>query len=424
MESSRLNVMSVIKTVSFIILVTISFSVTMYLFIQFSDKIIEKIFFGCLAFAVEGSKIFALVSAMSVFTLKKFGSFAIRITIYCFLAILSIIASYGFTLSSIQGTQDVVAVADYTNAALKSRIDTIDKQVAILEKRQTDMPPDFVTASNNITKQLNQLATERTELVAKIAATPIKKEVAKSVFQLIAETLGMTSKRFEFMLLVLLSIMVETCVVFTSPKAVHEFTSGIKEPIKEPENPIEAPKQTPTPAPVHASIEASILDSMRMQSVIELHRPEKPVPQIGMTESEPQQIETQTSAAPSSVVPVILPSMTSTAEQPRQMVKRPIQTMVANQMRFGGKTAADKVKFEKFVKSLFIENVNYLNDVKVAAKLAGLEEIVAMSYFNKMLATKSSKGYPLIELRGKNYYPYYAQDIILKVMTQVMSSVK
>jgi hypothetical protein len=419
---NRPSVMSVIKTISFVILVTISFSVTMYLFIQFSDKIIEKVFFGCLAFAVEGSKIFALVSGMSMFTLKKYGSFAVRITIYGFLAILSILASYGFTLSSIQGTQDIVATSEYTNTALKDRIAEIDKQAAILEKRQADMPSDFVTASNQITKQLNQLASERADLVRQIVATPVKKEVAKSVFQLIAESLGMTSKRFEFLLLILLSIMVETCVVFTSPKAVHEFTAGKREPPQEPSQPITV-SPIPAAAPVAQTIEASVVDSMRLQSKIELHRPpEKPTERIEMVEPEPpKQIEAPSAVVPTvvvSAVPTVLPSMVA-EEALKQIAKKP-QPMVANQMRFGGKTAADKMKFEKFLKALFNENTSYLNDVKTAATTAGIEEAVAMFYLKRMMETKSSKGYPLVEFRNKNYYPYYSQDIILRVMTQLI----
>ena len=409
----KTNIISVIKNISFVVLTTISLAVTVYLFTQLSGNPLEQFIFGCLAFAIEGTKIFSLVTGFQNLVAKKYAGFIVRMLVYVFLASLSIFASYGFSLSTVQGTVEVIARTDTVVADYDKQIAQIDQQIETTLKKQADTPYGWIGLHQTLRDDLERLRKEREDLSKRKEDEQKKTETvstaAKNVFDLIGDNFGIEPKRVKFTMLLLLAFMVEVCIVFTSPKL--NILDKKKKLLRKGNMDV---KQIGTFRKNRVAPIPEILAKPSPVPQVEVVPVEEPAPEVQLIESKKDRDE-----APKKKI--VLDNIQSTKPATVIEVSEELsEPQEIGLMKFGGTTKEEKIRFESFVKALFNSGSKSLRDVKDAAEEAGISSEVAIQYFKKLTAARGSKGYPLVEFRNKNYYSYYPLDQILKIMTEVM----
>jgi len=216
--------LSIIKVISFIVLSAISISLSVYLFLQFSTHPVERILFGALAVAFEGSKLYALVDGHKEWVEKKFIPALTKLTMYVMLAALSVIASYGFSLGALQRAEldPGASRAVHQAEAIERQIDEIDGQISNFQRQQADLPEGWVTAAQRLQESIDQLVERRTSLYDDLYEIEEPDfDLASNAFILIGRSIGMEGEMVMFILLIVLAFAIELCIVFTSPSVDH-----------------------------------------------------------------------------------------------------------------------------------------------------------------------------------------------------------
>lgn len=209
------------KSVSHLILMFLCIALSINLFIQFSHDLLIKLLFALFASALEVVKIWTLMKAKFHFSeklLKKILIGVAHFTIYLGLAVVSILASLGFTLSSIQQQSFIISTHNIERDALNNDLFAIEKQIQSKLDQQANLPYDYITASDRFTQQIKDLQDQRQQIIDKINALPDNTQAIKSsdMFTLLGEPLGISGKSVMFYMMLLLVILLEFTIAITS----------------------------------------------------------------------------------------------------------------------------------------------------------------------------------------------------------------
>jgi hypothetical protein len=211
------------------------------MFSQLSNDPLEKALLSIVAIALEAFKIFTLVRAN---TLKKLGLGLQAIRAYFMygaLAVIAILASFGYTLvvvnraqteASGQGVQLHIDLDQKQLDAIKAQETNIQKQIDELTLRLHNTPPDYVSTANALS---NAITKAQTSLSATIALeSPLNTDITNfklqqiksstasgattNMFQLMAKTLfNMSQSLLTLLILLTISVMIELGIISTSP---------------------------------------------------------------------------------------------------------------------------------------------------------------------------------------------------------------
>lgn len=193
------------KKVSHWILFVLCMLLSINLFVQFSNQLWQQILFALLAFAFELMKLYVLILAKDKFSqfvdhikkkLKDKISLVLmgfsQFVIYLGFALISILASIGFTLTNIQ-EQTFIASTDNEKIVtieiemkqLDRKIELIEKQIETKTEQMTSIESSRGTQSSGFTGQIdalmqeqNQLFRRRKELINKRSTLQNEKTIA------------------------------------------------------------------------------------------------------------------------------------------------------------------------------------------------------------------------------------------------------
>lgn len=220
------------------------------MFISLGADLLGKIVLGLVAISLESTKVFSLLRIEYSMYLKaqKISTLpfpAASILIYVFLALLSIIASLGFTLVTVDKQVESSRVVfttvsddyEFEIEQKQSSLALIDSQIRALQKQIELINPDYATGSVKLSADAQKLADRRELLIEDISALKKKQRDAVvrtaqgeennvyGMFVLMGNAIGgMPEKTVMFILLALISVLIEVSMIYTSPTI--EIRSG------------------------------------------------------------------------------------------------------------------------------------------------------------------------------------------------------
>lgn len=255
--------MRIIKYGAFILLTLVSAYLSVNMLVSLGADLAGKIVLGFVSIALESTKVFALLRIeYSMFQRSK-NKLLRRpwnsILIYAALASLSIIASLGFTLVTVDRQVEVSRVVftsvseDYSFdiEQLQSSLSLVDSQIVALQAQLGGINPDYATGSVRISTEATKLSDKRAALVAEIsrlkkaqresitaAATSSGEQNVYGMFVLMGNIVGVGEKSIMTFLLLLISVLLEVGMIYTSPtitipgKEIHEMVHEAEAPKK------------------------------------------------------------------------------------------------------------------------------------------------------------------------------------------------
>ena len=223
----KIKLSNMLKYTAHIILLIVSTVFTVTLFIQFSNHFYEKILWGMAGFALELIKLYIFMLAKKNFRegKKAMFMFSIEMITYLGLAFVSMIASMGFVLNTIQQQALEAVDTNLGRETLINDINVIDAEIANIIEQQKNLPPHYVTSSIRLSVRLQELKLEKQKLVDAVDNTKEnRKVVAKDVFTLLGEQYNKSGKDTLFLIMVILIFTLEICLVLTSGDLKESLT--------------------------------------------------------------------------------------------------------------------------------------------------------------------------------------------------------
>jgi len=238
-----------VKQVAHIILVLLSMMLSINLFIQFSDKPFIQILFGLMAGALELIKLYLLLEAKYHFTLNgwKNDLFAgVQFIIYFGLAFISVVASLGFTLVSIEEQtlqfEEVQEVSNFEINALQDEIEANNRQIEIVQENATALEFSAVERNAEANAQVRELQDRNRELIIELGQlrserlqdTPETRLTSNDMFILLGQTVNLSGQDTMFFMMLVLVFLLEVAIAITAGKIERDVrlkksSSGIIE---------------------------------------------------------------------------------------------------------------------------------------------------------------------------------------------------
>jgi len=228
------------KYLAFIALSGISMLLSYNMFSQLSKVPVESLLLSIVAIAIEALKIFSLVRGNTLLQIKMKKQAIRAYAMYGILAILAVLASYGYTLTVVDrgirtAEQSEVQFQIDANRMeleiIEEQIESLETQIDAAVVRQGETPYDFITAWRNITDQINQLEDQKAEFITRrlelnteyaglrtdLAREQTQTQSTVDMFRLMAESFGMSETFLMLALLLTIAILIELGIVSTSP---------------------------------------------------------------------------------------------------------------------------------------------------------------------------------------------------------------
>lgn len=233
-----------IQWFSFLFLALISSYFTYSLSFELGSTLVEKIALIAGSLAIELLKLFALVHANTLLTSKR--KFKIQklwalYGTYAFVAFYSILASFGYALSTVDRiteSSSVMSIEDSVKTEVEN-IKILDRSVQevyynikITQDLLTALPSDHINRRLNILNSLKNeqaslknLISSRTEIQDRLSKKQQthaneKSLKKKTMYEVIGLTLGVNPKWVAFTVLFIFAISIELGIFITSP---HNF---------------------------------------------------------------------------------------------------------------------------------------------------------------------------------------------------------
>jgi uracil-DNA glycosylase family 4 len=209
-----------LKRVIHFLLAVLSIVFSVILFVQFSNHFWGRLIFGTSATIVELFKIYSLIQMKTMFVagLKQNGKMFLVcfgfFIIYTGLTAFSIVATLGYNLNTIQGQSFYAVVRNIETESAIRDIERIDDEIDTKLRQQSELPFDYVTASDRYTKQIEELRQIRRNLETSIANAE-KVQDSADTFSMLGELIRISGERVLFILLFGLSIIFEIGIAVT-----------------------------------------------------------------------------------------------------------------------------------------------------------------------------------------------------------------
>lgn len=220
------------RKISHIILVILSMILSVNLFIQFSDYVLIQILFATLAVSLELLKLYLLVLAKSNFLQrdwKKEFVASFQFLVYGGLAFISIIASLGFTLVSIEeqslNFETRQEVSSFRIDHIVNQIDINNRQIEIIQENATRLEFSAVERNELANIQVKNIQSQNENLITRLEAlrnlqsetVSIETHLTSSdMFTLLGETINLEGKDTMFYMMLLFVILLEIAIAITS----------------------------------------------------------------------------------------------------------------------------------------------------------------------------------------------------------------
>ena len=238
----------IFKEITHVLLVLLSMVFSVILFSQFSDTFFSLGVYVVLGVALEMFKIFLLVEAK--FYLFKMNwhiiTAIILFLIYFSLATISGIATMGFNLNTINSQSFSAGIANIETDTLLFDIEAINQEIQTKIRQQSELPTDYVTASDRYTRQIQELRAEREALLSRIE-TGRRQTVSQDTFTLLGQEVGLSGERTLYIILAFLTVILEIGIAVTS----GNLKKSEREPKDEQEDDmagfLDIPKEKPLP---------------------------------------------------------------------------------------------------------------------------------------------------------------------------------
>jgi len=450
----KLIQINTIKIIAFWLFFAVSAFLSVNLYINLAETKLEKGIMVAVALALELLKIYSLVVAntsqyiATLFKLKYIkeyiqGMFSIRFpmkkikspeivsvrlrrskklrtarglyVLYVGLASLSVAATFGFILVTVEKASRSSTVVDNTDkiSAEQTKIDSRNKiisdndkviesynqSIAVLDpadpntawKRaniETRLKP-YKESNDKLLKEIEVI--NNTILLLKDEQTTKQLETKKTMYQLIGETLGVSDRYVMFFLLILLAIGIEVGIVTTSPHMnINEEDSDYNNLM----NFVARLDYTPINRAAQKEVENEVEESN--DTVKKVKDYGKPL--------TPKKVEPK--------VEEVAPKLDKIVKEVD--IQEPVSTILKEEEK---KPEPPKpTKEEEYIRSLFNNSGHsYLRDKMEAADLVGLPRVKAMEIFDKLSKVKGDSGFSLIEFRRETGYwhPNYTSEYII-----------
>jgi len=160
------------------------------MFINLGADFLGKLVLGLVALALESTKVFSLLRIEYTMHLRETNKLVRMpwnsIVIYGFLATLSVVASLGFTLVTVDKQVEsskavfVRVTADYTFdiEQKQASLALIDSQIQALQSQMKGINPDYATGSVKLSGEAQEVFSAREKLVTEISELKKAQQVA------------------------------------------------------------------------------------------------------------------------------------------------------------------------------------------------------------------------------------------------------
>lgn len=239
------SIFVLLKYLAFISFTLISMFLSINMFMRLSPARLEQVVLVTIGGTFELFKVFSIVRGNTLWRLKLKKQAIRSWGMYAILALMSVLASYGFTLTVINRSIQVNSISttqlqiDSNLTAQKNYEDsiaTLETSILTNQTRLASLPVDYVTAAKTLNETISKLQLSITDLQAKLEALRAEEvslktqalEIARvetttsSMFKLIAEGLkwvlpNISETSLMLGLLLLISVLVEIGIISTSP---------------------------------------------------------------------------------------------------------------------------------------------------------------------------------------------------------------
>ncbi len=361
-------------------------------------QLVSRILLVVVGLSLETVKVFALLRIEYLVSqgVKFFkgigqGQFRTSILIYTALALLSLTASFGFILVTVDQQVQVSRVTfvgvteniDFQIENLEDSLIFLTPQIESMQNQMAGLPADYITAAQRLNETITELQEERVNLISDI--TLLKTERSRVIretnasaetnvygmFFLLGDPFGLTETQVMYILLALASILIEAGMIFTSPTIkiadshLHEVSTKTQ-------------RKKPGPKPGYKRPEK--VSSAELDALMESMPPSK---------QENKSVEIQ---APSDVVITLeTPEVTATAKREPQTLKR-----------------------QKVSDLLLIKQGSELKTPSEVAYVTGVSVDAVLKLYKRLTKSKGSRdGIPLIEEKAGKWKMNYDKSYIV-----------
>jgi hypothetical protein len=233
------------KYIAFIGFTGISAILSVNMFMRLSGQPVEQFALVSVAVTLEFFKIFSIVRGNTLWRLKLKTQAARAYGMYTILAIVAIMASYGFTLTVINRNITIndsatitlqIANSEATQKQYAASLKTMDQSIKANQDRLAVLPPDFTSAAQSLNNTLAKLQASIADVQAQLSAEQTNEITLKnqalqatklsttttSMFKLMAQGFkwlipSIDENSLMLFLLLLISLIIELGIISTSP---------------------------------------------------------------------------------------------------------------------------------------------------------------------------------------------------------------
>jgi hypothetical protein len=430
-----------IKLVTFAIFIAVSSFLSINLFINLGSDTIEKIALVSVAVSLEGLKVYSIIMANRYLQAARrrkedsqwfqlFRTGLVLYVLYGVVSFTSMAASLGYTLTVVDRVSEksttVSREAEVLNYqdTLKNLEEQLKQNNALIKTNQesiVSLPADYITRKNEIQKTIERLQgknseilTSKTDVTLKIQAIKTtelegKQTQKRTMYQLIGDVLSIPEKWVMFILLGIISILIEMGIIATSSfENILDDSVHKKEPVevtqikekrkynKKIRNTIDTllEKIEETPDEAFKEFETQSPDEIPKGVVKNLNDFSKTVKDM-----------------PPEAYKAVSENISELIEQETEVKATVIKETIPVR-----EVPSD---FERFIKTLFLNgNKPFLKDRDSVSDELGIPRDKGSTFFNTLLVTKGPTGYSFIEYRkdSQKYYPNYTSEVILDLL--------
>jgi hypothetical protein len=216
------------KVTAHLILVILSIFLSVNLFIQFSNRLFVQILFGSMAVALEAIKVYLLILSKTEWMVEGKRLFVVpKFIVYVGLAGISLLASVGFTLVSIEEqSQESVVGSQYVDR----RIDLLEAeyqsnmaQIEIIQSNAKDLDYAAVERSEIASEQVRVLQSANRDIMDEIQGFYEEKYREETIdissndmFTLLGETIDIDGIDMRFYLMLFFVLFLEVSIAITA----------------------------------------------------------------------------------------------------------------------------------------------------------------------------------------------------------------
>lgn len=215
------------------------------MFMRLSSQSAEQFALIAVAVTLEFFKIFSIVRGNTLWRLKLKSQATRAYTMYAILAIVAVMASYGFTLTIIHRNITIADSSTITLAITNSQatqklyqasLKTMDASIAANQARLAALPPDFTSAAQSLNNTIAKLQAAEVDAQAKLSAEQTNELTLKgqaleatklttttvSMFKLMSDGFkwlipSLDENALMLFLLLVISLIIELGIISTSP---------------------------------------------------------------------------------------------------------------------------------------------------------------------------------------------------------------